>query len=123
MMIGIIRPVTIREKEARVERHESGISWVQLAYGNNPEQCQTGMNFNRRYIVFPNHARQLRKTLGGASLAIAMLIAPGIAQADVGFDAASYQGCYNAHAAVQSGARFSFVKLSEGTGYVNDKDG
>lgn len=69
--------------------------------------------------MFPNHARQLRKTLGGALLALAMLIAPCIAQADVGFDAASYQGCYNAHAAVQSGARFSFVKLSEGTGYVN----
>ena len=69
--------------------------------------------------MFSNHARQLRKTLGGATLALAMLIAPSIAQADVGFDAASYQGCYNAHAAVNAGARFSFVKLSEGTGYVN----
>lgn len=59
------------------------------------------------------------KPLGGAALALAMLIAPSIAQADVGFDAASYQGCYNAHAAQQAGARFSFIKLSEGTGYVN----
>lgn len=75
--------------------------------------------------MFSNHARPTRKrrplckTLGGVLLALAMLIAPGIAQADVGFDAASYQGCYNAHAAVQSGARFSFIKLSQGTGYVN----
>ena len=59
------------------------------------------------------------KPLGGAALALAMLMAPAIAQADAGFDAASYQGCYNAHAAVQAGARFSFIKLSEGTGYVN----
>ena len=75
--------------------------------------------------MFSNHARHvskrlpMRKQLWGVLLAFTMLIAPGIAQADVGFDAASYQGCYNAHAAVQSGARFSFVKLSEGTGYVN----
>ncbi|MEK0215846.1 GH25 family lysozyme [Bifidobacterium mongoliense] len=59
------------------------------------------------------------KPLGGAALAMAMLTAPAIAQADVGFDAASYQGCYNAQAAVQAGARFSFIKLSEGTDYVN----
>ena len=59
------------------------------------------------------------KPLGGAALALAMLTAPAIAQADVGFDAASYQGCYNAQAAVQAGARFSFIKLSEGTDYVN----
>jgi GH25 family lysozyme M1 (1,4-beta-N-acetylmuramidase)/LysM repeat protein len=50
--------------------------------------------------------------------AISMLFS-GVAYADVGFDAASYQGCYNAHAAVQAGARFSFIKLSEGTGYTN----
>ena len=50
MMIGITRPDTIREKEARVERHTSGIPWVQLTYGDNPKPCQTGMGFNRRYI-------------------------------------------------------------------------
>ncbi|MEE8714280.1 MAG: GH25 family lysozyme [Bifidobacterium mongoliense] len=59
------------------------------------------------------------KPLGGAALALAMLAAPAIAQADVGFDAASYQGCYNAQAAVQAGARFSFIKLTENTGYIN----
>lgn len=72
-----------------------------------------------------NHARHRRKRraplkpLGGAALALAMLMGPSIAQADVGFDAASYQGCYNAQAAQQAGARFSFIKLSEGSGYTN----
>lgn len=72
-----------------------------------------------------NHARHRRKRraplkpLGGAALALAMLMGPSIAQADVGFDAASYQGCYNAHAAVNAGARFGIIKLSEGTGYTN----
>ena len=57
--------------------------------------------------------------LSGAILALAMLMVPSVAHADVGFDAASYQKCYNAQAAVEDGARFSFIKLSEGTGYVN----
>jgi GH25 family lysozyme M1 (1,4-beta-N-acetylmuramidase)/LysM repeat protein len=47
------------------------------------------------------------------------MLGTGTAYADVGFDASSYQGCYNAQAAQQTGARFSFIKLSEGTGYVN----
>lgn len=50
--------------------------------------------------------------------AIAML-STSIAYADVGFDAASYQGCYNAHTAQQSGARFSFIKLTQGNYYTN----
>ena len=54
-----------------------------------------------------------------AIIAAMSMLVTGSAYADVGFDAASYQGCYNAQAAVQDGARFSFIKLSEGTGYVN----
>lgn len=71
-----------------------------------------------------SHARHRRvprkpfKPLLALVAAMAML-STGVAYADVGFDAASYQGCYNAQAAVQAGARFSFIKLSEGTGYVN----
>ena len=71
-----------------------------------------------------NHARHRRvprrllRPLLAILAAMSMLFA-GTAYADVGFDAASYQGCYNAHTAVQSGARFSFIKLSEGTGYTN----
>ena len=72
-----------------------------------------------------NHIRRWCKrrtkltALSGAILALAMLMVPSVAHADVGFDAASYQKCYNAQAAVEDGARFSFIKLSEGTGYVN----
>lgn len=64
--------------------------------------------------------RKHRLRIIGVLLAVlGMLIPAGIAKADVGFDAASYQGCYNATAAVDDGARFSFIKLSEGNGYVN----
>ena len=51
--------------------------------------------------------------------ATAMLFTTGVAHADVGFDSASYQGCYNAQAAQQSGARFSFIKLTQGNYYTN----
>lgn len=54
-----------------------------------------------------------------AMLTAVMMLVAETAYADVGFDAASYQGCYNAQAAVQAGARFSFIKLSEGTSYTN----
>jgi len=47
------------------------------------------------------------------------MLVPGAAYADVGFDAASYQGCYNAQAAVQDGARFSFIKITQGNYYRN----
>ena len=71
-----------------------------------------------------HHARNKHAARGLFRLLFAMLaamsmLAAGTAYADVGFDAASYQGCYNAQAAAADGARFSFVKLSEGTGYVN----
>ena len=72
-----------------------------------------------------NHIRRWCKrrtkltALGGATLALAMLAAPSIAHADMGFDAASYQKCYNAQAAVADGARFSFIKLSQGNYYRN----
>ena len=70
------------------------------------------------------HARHKHSARGlfrllSAILAAMSMLAAGTAYADVGFDAASYQGCYNAQAAVADGARFSFIKLSEGTGYVN----
>ena len=72
-----------------------------------------------------NHIRRWCKrrtkltALSGAILALAMLMVPSIAHADVGFDAASYQKCYNAQAAVEDGARFSFIKLSQGNYYRN----
>ena len=71
-----------------------------------------------------HHARHKHAARGlfrllSAMLAAMSMLAAGTAYADVGFDAASYQGCYNAQAAVEDGARFSFIKLSEGTGYVN----
>lgn len=54
----------------------------------------------------------------GVLAALAMLI-PGAAYADAGFDNASWQGCYNAQAAKDSGASFSITKITEGTNYVN----
>lgn len=54
----------------------------------------------------------------GALVALTML-GPGVANADAGFDNASYQGCYNAQAARDSGASFSITKITEGTSYVN----
>ena len=62
--------------------------------------------------------RTILRPLLAVFAAIAML-STSVAYADVGFDAASYQGCYNAHAAQQDGARFSFIKLSEGADYSN----
>ena len=52
-------------------------------------------------------------------LAVLAMLAPGVANADAGFDNASYQGCYDAQAAKASGASFSITKITEGTGYVN----
>ena len=71
-----------------------------------------------------SHARHTRakprywRIMAGALAALAMLT-PGAAYADAGFDNASYQGCYNAQAARDSGASFSITKITEGTGYVN----
>lgn len=58
----------------------------------------------------------------GVLAALAMLI-PGAAYADAGFDNASWQGCYNAQAAKDSGASFSITKITEGTYYVNPSAG
>ncbi len=69
------------------------------------------------------HAARGLSRLLFAMLAAMSMLAAGTAYADVGFDAASYQGCYNAQAAATDGARFSFIKLSEGTGYVNQYAG
>ena len=71
-----------------------------------------------------HHARHKHAARGPFHLLFAIIAAmsmlvTGTAYADVGFDAASYQKCYNAQAAVADGARFSFIKLSEGTGYTN----
>lgn len=64
--------------------------------------------------------RKHRLRIMGVLLAVlGMLIPAGMANADVGFDAASYQGCYNAQAAVNAGARFSFIKLTQGNYYRN----
>ena len=62
--------------------------------------------------------RRLLRLLLAVFAAMAMLFA-GTAYADVGFDAASYQGCYNAQAAVDAGARFSFIKITQGNYYRN----
>ena len=70
------------------------------------------------------HARHARakprygQIMVGAMAALAMT-SPGVAYADAGFDNASYQGCYNAQTAKDSGANFSITKITEGTGYVN----
>ena len=70
------------------------------------------------------HARHARakprygQIMVGAMAALAML-SPGVAYADAGFDNASYQGCYDAQKAKESGASFSITKITEGTGYVN----
>ena len=63
----------------------------------------------RRHILKPVFAAIVALTMMGA----------GTAYADVGFDAASYQGCYNAQAAVNDGARFSFIKITQGNYYTN----
>ena len=78
--------------------------------------------------MFSNHARHrskrrpLLKPLGGAALALAMLIAPSIAQADSGVDVSNYQGCVaqqRARTAKDNGVAFAFVKVSEGRGFTD----
>jgi GH25 family lysozyme M1 (1,4-beta-N-acetylmuramidase) len=75
-----------------------------------------------------NHARHRSKRraplkpLGGAALALAMLIAPSIAQADSGVDVSNYQGCVaqqRARTAKDNGVAFAFVKVSEGRGFTD----
>ena len=71
-----------------------------------------------------HHARYRRVSHGTfkpflAILAALSMLVTGTAYADVGFDSASYQGCYNAQAAVDAGARFSFIKITQGNYYRN----
>lgn len=72
-------------------------------------------------IHHARHGRVLHGTFKPflAIIAALSMLVTGTAYADVGFDAASYQGCYNAQAAVQDGARFSFIKLTQGNYYRN----
>jgi lysozyme len=72
-------------------------------------------------LTHPKHkarARNAPRILLAALAAVCMTV-PGIAQADVGFDAASYQGCYNAQATVNAGARFAMIKITQGNYYAN----
>lgn len=75
-------------------------------------------------MTYSQHAKHqnphshILKPVFAAIIALTMLGA-GTAYADVGFDAASYQGCYNAQAAVNDGARFSFIKITQGDYYRN----
>lgn len=71
-----------------------------------------------------SHARHARAKpryarIGIGVLAVLAMLTPGVAYADAGFDNASWQGCYNAQAARDSGASFSITKITEGTDYVN----
>ncbi|MCX8687049.1 GH25 family lysozyme [Bifidobacterium sp. B4142] len=71
-----------------------------------------------------SHARHARAKpryarIGIGVLAVLAMLTPGVAWADAGFDNASWQGCYNAQAARDSGASFSITKITEGTDYVN----
>ena len=71
-----------------------------------------------------SHVRHARAKPRGPRIMVGMLavlamLTPGVANADAGFDNASYQGCYDAQTARDSGASFSITKITEGTGYVN----
>ena len=65
-----------------------------------------------------NPRRQWRKLLTALAVAISMAVAPA-AMADTGIDTASYQGCWDGAQAKSSGVNFAFIKLNQGTGYVN----
>ncbi len=65
-----------------------------------------------------NPRRQWRKLLTALAVAASMAVAPA-AMADTGIDTASYQGCWDSAQAKSSGVNFAFIKLNQGTGYVN----
>lgn len=72
-------------------------------------------------LTHPRHkarARNARKILM-AAVAAASMAAPVPAMADVGFDASSYQGCYDARATVNAGARFAMIKITQSDYYRN----
>ena len=69
----------------------------------------------------PKHAkprRRYRQPTVALLIAACLAIAP-CAMADTGIDTASYQGCWNGAQAKASGVQFAFIKLNQGTGYVN----
>lgn len=69
----------------------------------------------------PKHAkprRRYRQPTVALLIAACLTIAP-CAMADTGIDTASYQGCWNGAQAKASGVQFAFIKLNQGTGYVN----
>ena len=69
----------------------------------------------------PKHAkprRRYRQPTVALLIAACLAIAP-CAMADTGIDTASYQGCWNGAQAKASGVNFAFIKLNQGTGYVN----
>lgn len=69
----------------------------------------------------PKHAkprRRYRQPTVALLIAACLAIAP-CAMADTGIDTASYQGCWNGAPAKASGVQFAFIKLNQGTGYVN----
>lgn len=69
----------------------------------------------------PKHAkprRRYRQPMVALLVAACLAIAP-CAMADTGIDTASYQGCWDGAQAKSSGVNFAFIKLNQGTGYVN----
>lgn len=69
----------------------------------------------------PRHAkprRRYRQPTVALLIAACLAIAP-CAMADTGIDTASYQGCWDGAQAKSSGVNFAFIKLNQGTGYVN----
>lgn len=69
----------------------------------------------------PKHAkprRRYRQPTVALLVAACLAIAP-CAMADTGIDTASYQGCWDGAQAKSSGVNFAFIKLNQGTGYVN----
>lgn len=69
----------------------------------------------------PKHAkprRRYRQPTVALLISACLAIAP-CAMADTGIDTASYQGCWNGAQAKASGVQFAFIKLNQGTGYVN----
>lgn len=69
----------------------------------------------------PKHAkprRRYRQPTVALLIAACLAIAP-CAMADTGIDTASYQGCWDSAQAKSSGVNFAFIKLNQGTGYVN----
>ena len=69
----------------------------------------------------PKHMKPRRRwltPLPALAVAVSMAFAPA-AMADTGIDTASYQGCWDGAQAKSSGVNFAFIKLNQGTGYVN----